>query len=43
MDNIKMDLGEIGWNGMDWISLLRIGPVECSCEHGKESSGLKTF
>jgi hypothetical protein len=20
-DNIKMDLGEIGWGGMDWIDL----------------------
>jgi hypothetical protein len=21
MDNIKLDLGEIGWGGVDWISL----------------------
>jgi hypothetical protein len=21
VDNIKMDLGEIGWDGMDWINL----------------------
>jgi hypothetical protein len=21
MDNIKMDLGEIGWGGVDWIGL----------------------
>jgi hypothetical protein len=21
MDTIKMDLGEIGWGGMDWISV----------------------
>jgi hypothetical protein len=21
IDNVKMDLGEIGWGGMDWISL----------------------
>jgi hypothetical protein len=21
LDNIKMDLGEIGWDGMDWIEL----------------------
>jgi hypothetical protein len=21
MDNIKIDLGEIGWRGMDWIDL----------------------
>jgi hypothetical protein len=23
VDNIKMDLGEMGWGGMDWI-----GPVQ---------------
>jgi hypothetical protein len=21
VDNIKLDLGEIGWDGMDWIDL----------------------
>jgi hypothetical protein len=21
VDNIKMDLGEIGWNGVDWIDM----------------------
>jgi hypothetical protein len=21
VDNIKMDLGEVGWDGMDWIEL----------------------
>jgi hypothetical protein len=21
VDNIKMDLGEIGWDGVDWIEL----------------------
>jgi hypothetical protein len=21
VDSIKIDLGEIGWNGMDWIEL----------------------
>jgi hypothetical protein len=21
VDNIKIDLGEIGWDGMDWIDL----------------------
>jgi hypothetical protein len=25
VDNIKMDLREIGWDGMDWIDWLRIG------------------
>jgi hypothetical protein len=23
VDNIKMDLGEIGWDGMDWIDLVQ--------------------
>jgi hypothetical protein len=23
VDNIKMDLREIGWDGMDWINLAR--------------------
>jgi hypothetical protein len=29
MDNIKMDLREIGWDGVDWIGLiwLRIGTI----------------
>jgi hypothetical protein len=25
VDNIKMDLKEIEWGGMDWIDLVRIG------------------
>jgi hypothetical protein len=27
VDNIKMDLGEVGWNGVDWIGSIwpRIG------------------
>jgi hypothetical protein len=29
-DNIKLDLREIGWGGMDWIDL---------AEHGNEPSG----
>jgi hypothetical protein len=24
-DNIRMDLREIGWGGMDWIDLAQIG------------------
>jgi hypothetical protein len=32
VDNIKIDLREIGWDGMDWIDL------EGSCEHGDEPS-----
>jgi hypothetical protein len=37
VDNIKMDLGEIGWGVMDWIDLAQ--DREGSCEHGNESSG----
>jgi hypothetical protein len=25
VDNIRMDLGYIGWDGMDWIGLAQIG------------------
>jgi hypothetical protein len=25
MDNVKMDLGEIGWGGMSWIKLAQKG------------------
>jgi hypothetical protein len=41
VDNIKMDLGEIGWDSMDWIDRTGSGqgPVEGSCEHGDEPSG----
>jgi hypothetical protein len=39
-DNIKMDLRDIGWGGMNWIDLAQDrGPVEASCEHGNEPSG----
>jgi hypothetical protein len=27
VDNIKMDLREIGWDGVDWVDLLRIGTI----------------
>jgi hypothetical protein len=33
--NIKMDLREIGWDGVDWIDMTQ-GPVEGSCEHSNE-------
>jgi hypothetical protein len=40
VDNIKMDLREIGWDGMDWIDLAQDRlPEESSCEHGNEPSG----
>jgi hypothetical protein len=34
VNNIKMDLREIGWGDMAWIDL-----VEGLCEHGNEHSG----
>jgi hypothetical protein len=33
VDNIKMDLREIGWGGMDWIDLAQ------DRDHGNEPSG----
>jgi hypothetical protein len=35
-DNIKMDLKEVGWEGMNWIY---VALVADSCEHGNELSG----
>ena len=37
MGNIKMNLREIGWDGVGWIGLVR------SCEHGNEPSSSTTF
>jgi hypothetical protein len=34
VDNVGMDLGEVGWGDVDWIGL-----VESSCEFGFEPSG----
>jgi hypothetical protein len=40
VDNIKINLREIEWDGVDWINLAQDrGPVEGSCEHGNEPSG----
>jgi hypothetical protein len=42
VNNIRMDLGEIGWGDVDWIGLvwLREGTgVESSCEFCIEPSG----
>jgi hypothetical protein len=40
VDNINMDLREIGWGGMNWIDLAQDrGPVESSCEDGNEALG----
>jgi hypothetical protein len=35
VDNVKMDLREIGWDGVDWIDMAQKG----SCEHGIEPPG----
>ena len=40
-DNIKLDLEEIRWEGVDWIGVVWWGQgevVRC-CEHGDEPSG----
>jgi hypothetical protein len=34
VDYIKMDLRELGWDGMDWIGLAQ----DRECEHGNEPS-----
>jgi hypothetical protein len=40
VNNIKIDLREIGWDGMDWIDNgSGWGPVEGSFKHGIELSG----
>jgi hypothetical protein len=40
VNNIKMDLRGIGWDGMEWIDLVQDKrPVEGCCEHGNEPSG----
>jgi hypothetical protein len=37
--NIRMDLGEVGWDDVDWIDDPGYGPLEGSCEHGNQPSG----
>jgi hypothetical protein len=40
MDNVKIDLREIEWGGMDWLDLAQDGvPARYSCERGNEPSG----
>jgi hypothetical protein len=40
LDNIRMDLVEVGWGDVDWIGLSEDrGQVESSCEFGIEPSG----
>jgi len=37
-DNIRMDLREVGWEGVDWTYLAQ-GPLVGSCEQINESLG----
>jgi hypothetical protein len=37
VENIKMDLREIGWDGMDWIDMAQ--DMDQSCEHGNKPPG----
>jgi hypothetical protein len=39
VDNIKMDLREVGRDGMDWLDLAQEG----CCEHDNEPSGSIKF
>jgi hypothetical protein len=40
VDNIKIDLREIGWDGVDWIDVAQNRKQwRFSCEHDNESSG----
>jgi hypothetical protein len=39
VDNIKINLREIGWDGRVGSIWLRMEPVEGSCERGNEPSG----
>jgi hypothetical protein len=40
LNDIKMDLEEVGYKGVDWIHLTQNKSVVGSCEHGNEPSGL---
>jgi hypothetical protein len=39
VDNIKMNLRDIGWDGMDWIDLAQNRDHWKIYEHGNEPSG----
>jgi hypothetical protein len=38
INNIKIDILEIEWGGLDWVGLTHV-QVESSCELGNEPSG----
>jgi hypothetical protein len=38
VDNIRMDLGEVGWSSMDWIGPAQDRKAKNSCEFGIEPS-----
>jgi hypothetical protein len=42
VDNIKIDLREVGWGGMDWIDLVQ-DRDQYSCEYDNEPSGFVKF
>jgi hypothetical protein len=39
VDNIRMDLGGVGWDEVDWIGLVKDRNRWSSCEFGTEPSG----
>jgi hypothetical protein len=40
VDNIRMDLGEVGWGDVDWLGLAQDRyRLESSCEFGTEPTG----
>jgi hypothetical protein len=43
VDNIKMDLQEIGWGGMVWINLAQERDQWMTCEHGEPSGYIKCW
>jgi hypothetical protein len=43
VDNIKMDLREIGLDGMDWIDLAQDRDQWMALEHGNDPSGSIKF
>jgi len=38
-ENIKVDLQEVGWEGIDWIDLAQDSDVAGTCKCGDATSG----